>query len=351
MTIKIEKLHFFLRLAVIFILAGLFLFIFTPFAVPILMAAFFAFGCEPLLQKIHVKSQFKTKRRRYFTLGLFVTLLIVILVPVVAFILRVLKGLKSISAESMQNSQLFQSLFNLWEKLQTFIMAAVRTLGLDLDSIPQKDELFGKISPIILDKATLFLGSLPDLILSTFVFFCMLVLFVLNAAKIKTYVLSIRLLPEFETNLITKSLQDSCSMILISTLLIGALQAFIVAIGSSLFGYHEFFLIFLVTFFLSFIPVIGAAPVAALLALISFLTGNSGDGVGLIVVTVIAGSVDNILKPFVFSRAEANMHPLVSLLGIIGAIIVFGLPGLLLGPLLLQITIYLVPRITSRLLS
>ena len=349
MTIKIEKLHFILRLAVIVTLTGLFVFIFTPFAAPILMAAFFAFGCEPLIQKIHVKSQFKTKRRRYFTLALFVTLVVVLVVPLVVFILRLLKGLKSISTESIQNSQFFQSLFNLWEKLQTHAMAAVKTLGLDLDAIPQKDELFAKISPIILDKVTLILGSLPDLILSMFVFFCMLILFVLNAAKIKKYILGIAILPEYETNLITKSLQDSCSMILISTLLIGALQAFIVAVGSSIFGYHEFFLIFLVTFFLSFIPVIGAAPVAALLALISFLTGNSGDGIGLIVVTVIAGSIDNILKPFVFSSTEDSLHPLVSLLGIIGAIIVFGLPGLLLGPLLSQITVHLVPLITKRL--
>lgn len=351
MIIKIEKLHFLLRLTVILVLAGLFVFIFTPFAVPILMAAFFAFGCEPLIQKIHVKSQFKTKRRRYFTLALFITLVMVLVVPIAVFILRALKELKSISAESMQNSQFFQSVFALWEKLHTFALVVLKTTGLDLDTLPQKDELFAKASPIILDKATLILSSLPDLILATFVFFCMLVVFVLNAAKIKTYILSVRILPDYETNLITKSLQDSCSMILISTLLIGALQAFIVAVGSSLFGYHEFFLIFLVTFFLSFIPVIGAAPVAAFLALISFLSGNSGDGVGLIVVTVIAGSIDNILKPFVFSRAEENMNPIVSLLGIIGAIVVFGLPGLLFGPLLLQITIQLVPRISNRLLN
>ncbi len=351
MTIKIEKLHFLLRLAFIIILSGLFVFIFTPFATPVLMAAFFAMGCEPLLQKIKVKSQFKTKRRRYFALALFVSLLVVVIVPLVVFILRAIKGLKSISAESMQNSQFFQSLFILWDKVQTVAMSFIKTFGLDIDAIPQKDELFAKVSPIILDKVTSILGSLPDFILSIFVFFCMLILFVLNAAKIKKYILSIAILPEYETNLITENLQNSCCMILISTLFIGALQAFIVAIGSSIFGYSEFFLIFLITFFLSFIPVIGAAPVAALLAVISFLSGNSNDGIGLIVVATVAGTIDNILKPFVFSTGEENLNPIVSLLGIIGAIIVFGLPGLLLGPLLMQITMNLVPLMTKRLFA
>ncbi len=351
MTIKIEKLHFLIRLALIVALTGLFIFVFTPFVVPILMAAFFAFGCEPLIQKIHFKGHFKTRRRRYFTLALFITLLISLLVPLTVFILRAIKGIKSVSAESMQNSQFFQSLLGLWEKLQNFFVLAVKTLGLELDVIPQKDELFAKISPLILDKTTLFLASLPDLILSLFVFFCMLFLFILNASKIKAYVLKITFLPAYEINLITKSLQQSCSMILVSTLFIGALQALIVAVGSSIFGYHEFFLIFLVTFFLSFIPVIGAAPVAALLSLISFLMGNSNEGIGLIVVTVIAGSIDNILKPYVFSSGEDNLHPLVSLLGLIGAITVFGLPGLLLGPMLMQISIQLIPPITKRLIS
>ncbi len=351
MTIKIDKMQFIVRLVLLFILSLLFLMIFYPFTVPILMASFFALGCEPLIQKIHVSTKSKPKRRRYFMLGLFATLLLALLVPLTVFVLRALKGLKSLSAESLQNSQFFQSLFNLWEKLQQFGMKAIQTLGLDLDIIPQKDELFGKISPLVLEKATLFLSSLPDLMLSLFVFFCMLFIFISNATKIKSFILRTDVLPEFEINLVTKSLQSSCSMILISTLLIGALQAFIVAIGSAIFGYHEFFLIFTVTFFLSFIPVIGAAPVAGLLAIISFLIGNSSDGIGLIVVTILAGSVDNILKPYVYSSTESNLHPLISLFGIIGSIIVFGLPGLLLGPLLMQITLEIVPALTRRILK
>ncbi len=351
MTIKIEKLHFALRILLLSVLSVLFITIFSPFMIPMLMAAFFALGCEPLIQKIHVSTKSKPKRRRYFMLVLFVVMLVILLVPLTVFVIRALKGLKSISAESLQNSQMFQALFGLWEMLQGYGIKAIETLGLDIGVIPQKDELIGKISPIVLEKVTLFLGSIPDLMLSLFVFFCMLFILISNANKIKSYILQINVMPEYEVNVITRSLQNGCSMVLVSTLLIGALQALIVAIGSSVFGYHEFFLIFTITFFLSFIPVIGAAPVAGLLAIISFIMGNSADGIGLIVVTVIAGSIDNILKPYVFSNMEANMHPLISLFGIIGSIIVFGLPGLLIGPLLLQVTLQVVPPIAKRIFT
>ncbi|OFZ29497.1 MAG: hypothetical protein A2622_07150 [Bdellovibrionales bacterium RIFCSPHIGHO2_01_FULL_40_29] len=351
MIIKIEKFHFILRLALVLALSGLFLLIFTPFIVPILLAAFVAFGSEPFIQKINFQQHFNSKRRNFFILGLFITLLLVILVPLTVFILRILKGLRSLSAESMQNSQFFQSLVNLWEKGQTLLTRGIDSIGLEIEILPGKDEMIAKYTPVILDKATLFLGSLPDLIMALIVFFCMLFLFILNAAMLKKFFIESSLLPEYEINLIAKKLQASCSMILISTVMIGTLQAFLVALGSSIFGYHEFFLIFSVTFFLSFIPVVGAAPVAVLLALISFLLGNSGDGVGLIVVAGITGSIDNILKPLIFSHAEKSLHPLVSLLGIIGSIIVFGLPGLLLGPLLLQVTIQLVPALSRRIVS
>lgn len=125
----------------------------------------------------------------------------------------------------------------------------------------------------------------------------------------------------------------------------------IVAVGASLFGFYEFFLIFVITFTLSFIPVIGAAPMSFVLAITAFIMGNSGNGIGLLVVTLIAGSIDNIIKPYVVSSKEAGIHPIIALMGIIGAIFVFGLPGLLLGPLLLQLGTELLPRLTGRLLS
>ncbi len=346
METKKEKFQKILRIILIGILAFLFLLIFTPFAIPILLAAFVAFGSEPIIKKLRSKS----KKRKLFSFGLTISLLIILIVPLVLFTLRIAHGLKSLSSETMQNSQFFQALFTLWDKVQNYSSGTVSSLGLNLDIIPQKEEIFSRVSPIILNAATQFLTALPDLVLSLFVFFCMLSVLIINAPQLRNYFFQSELLAHDELNEVVKTFQSSCHIILISTILIGALQASIVATGSAIFGFEEFFLIFAITFFLSFIPVIGAAPVAIFLALISFLMENNGSGIGLLVVAVIAGTIDNLLKPFIYSNEE-NLNPVISLLGIIGAIIVFGLPGLLLGPLILQVSTKLIPLLSKKLFS
>lgn len=347
METKKETYQRYLRLILLVFLAFLFILIFIPFTTPILLAAFVAFGCEPIINKVRHKS----KGRRFFSIGLILALLVVLIVPLVLFTLRIASAIKSLSANSMQNSQFFQAIFTLWEKIQNYFSGTVNSLGLDSTIIPAKEELFAKVSPIILDRGAQFLTALPDLGLSLFVFCCMVFVFIMSAANLKNYFRQIEVLPTGEIDDITKTIQKSCYIILVSTILIGALQAFIVAVGSTIFGFHEFFLIFAVTFFLSFIPVIGAAPVAILLALISFLLGNAGHGIGLIVIGVVAGSIDNIVKPFILSSGDDDLHPVLSLLGIIGAVIIFGLPGLLLGPLILQVSTTLVPKLSKKIVK
>jgi len=327
------------RVILLLALAIPFVLIFWPFIVPILMAIFVAFGLEPLLSKIN----FKTHKRRLFSVGLFLFVILLFVIPFVAFLVRIANALKTVSSESLTQSKFVVAMTALWEKVQVFASNWIDTMGLDANFVPSKEEIISNVSPVIIDGAKLFFKALPELGLSLAVFFGFLFVLITHASFIRKEVLRMDLLPSQEIEQIIQALKSSCSMILISTILIGALQAIIVSIGSIIFGFSEFLLIFTLTFILSFIPVIGAAPVAIVLALISFVLESPGSGVGLLVVSVIAGSVDNILKPWIFSSEDKGLHPVVSLFGILGSILVFGLPGLLLGPLVMQVTLRLFP--------
>ena len=308
------------------------------------MAIFFAFAIEPLFKKIGSR----TKTKKYFAPGLFLFIVFFILVPSTAFIVRIVNTLKGVSAESMQNSQFFRAVFDLWERLQSYGLKLTELFGLDAHFIPNKEELFAKVSPFLIENIKLFLATLPDLGLSLFVFFSMLVLLTTRSSMIKKAFLYSQILPSEEINHVTQALKSSCYLIAVSILFIGALQALVVSVGSLVFGYNEFFLIFTVTFLLSFIPVIGAAPVAVLLSIISFANKEVGSGVGMLIIAVVAGTIDNILKPYIFSSESENLHPLVSLFGIIGAILVFGISGLILGPFIMQITMQLGPYLIQK---
>lgn len=331
------------RIAVLCAIAVPFVIIFMPFFVPMLLAMFFAFGLEPIWKKIG-----STRRqKKFFPLYLFAFSVFFLIIPFVFVGVKVVRLLQEFTSQGTKNSQLFQSLNTVWDRAFTSIYEVLHTVNLDPDILPNKDEIISKVSPVVVAKTTDFLSGIPELGLSLAVFFGMLIVFVSHTTQIRSFFLSIKILPEEEMDEIIECLKKNCHMTLISTFLIGILQAFIVAGGASIFGYHEFILIFIITFLLSFIPVIGAAPVSFVLALGSLMMQQNGNAIGLIVVTIIAGSIDNIIKPYVFSGKEEGVHPFVALLGIIGAIIVFGLPGLLLGPLLLQVGVELIPKMTS----
>ena len=84
---------------------------------------------------------------------------------------------------------------------------------------------------------------------------------------------------------------------------------------------------------MSFIPVIGSGPLSIALAIYSFTQGNIFSGVILSIAAFVASIVDNAIKTYIFSSQEDSVHPLISLLSLIGAMIMFGFSGLFLGPI------------------
>jgi predicted PurR-regulated permease PerM len=98
----------------------------------------------------------------------------------------------------------------------------------------------------------------------------------------------------------------------------------------------------------SLIPVVGTALIWAPAAAYFLLTGAWIRGVVLIGLGVLViGSVDNIVKPLVV-RGRMQMHILLGCLGILGGLHLFGLLGLVLGPVILALLMTLVEIYQAR---
>lgn len=117
----------------------------------------------------------------------------------------------------------------------------------------------------------------------------------------------------------------------ISNIVTGGVQSLMVAIGVSLLGLGDFFLVFFITLILSFVPVIGAAPVAFLFALLAFFKGNTTAAIILLVLGGVTGVVDNILRPWLASYGESRIPPMVAFICVIGGALLLGFPGLFIG--------------------
>lgn len=118
-------------------------------------------------------------------------------------------------------------------------------------------------------------------------------------------------------------------------------QAIVAVIGYLIFGAPNPFLLFILTFIGSMIPIVGAAIVYVPVGLFMLANGDTTGGVGVIVFgLVVVGLVDNILR-FTFLKKLENIHPLNTIFGIILGLKIFGFLGLIFGPILVSITILL----------
>jgi predicted PurR-regulated permease PerM len=90
--------------------------------------------------------------------------------------------------------------------------------------------------------------------------------------------------------------------------------------------------------FFSLVPVVGSALIWAPAAISLMLGGHIAKGIILaLVCSVIVGMVDNIIRPWMIS-GRAEMGGLVVFISVLGGISVFGMLGIVLGPVVVATT-------------
>ncbi len=95
------------------------------------------------------------------------------------------------------------------------------------------------------------------------------------------------------------------------------------------------------TAFASIIPVVGSAIIWLPMSIYLFATGQNWQGIFVLVWSaVIVGTVDNVLR-FMLAKRMADVHPIVTVLGVIIGIKYFGFIGLIFGPVLISYFIIL----------
>jgi predicted PurR-regulated permease PerM len=129
--------------------------------------------------------------------------------------------------------------------------------------------------------------------------------------------------------------------VLISTLVTSGVQALTAALGYAIAGVPHPFFFALVTFFISFVPAVGAGGVCLTAALLLLSLGKTWAALFLAIWVIPVGLVDNLVKPLLVQRGM-HMHGGIVFFALIGGIAAFGAVGLLLGPLFVTLLVALV---------
>jgi predicted PurR-regulated permease PerM len=118
----------------------------------------------------------------------------------------------------------------------------------------------------------------------------------------------------------------------------------VIAIVQGLFAYVAYLIAGLpeplfwasITALVSVVPVVGTAMIWVPAGIYMLAIGHSWQGVFLFVFGgVILSNVDNVVRFFI-QKKFSDVHPVVTLLGVIVGLHYFGLPGILFGPLMIS---------------
>jgi len=101
---------------------------------------------------------------------------------------------------------------------------------------------------------------------------------------------------------------------------------------------------------LSFLPVVGAPLVWIPAAIVQLLQGEYIAGIAIISAGLFISVIDNFLRPII-QKKVGEIHPFLSLLGIVIGVSLFGLIGIVIGPLLLSYFILTVEMFSKEYIS
>ena len=179
--------------------------------------------------------------------------------------------------------------------------------------------------------------SISSLAINLFVMIFVLYFMLIGGKKMEAYVNDI--LPFNETN--TQEVIHEINMIVRSNAigipLLAIIQGGVAMIGYWIFGAPNILFSGFLTGFASVVPMVGTALIWVPIAIYMALIGNWFQAIGLAIFgALVISQLDNLIR-FIIQKKMADIHPLITIFGVVIGLSLFGFMGVIFGPLLLSL--------------
>ena len=167
----------------------------------------------------------------------------------------------------------------------------------------------------------------------SFVFLYTMYFFQMDGGKLIRKILYYLPLTSDDENLMLEKFTSVTRATLKGTLLIGILQGGLAGGAFAVVGIDNAVFWATIMAVLSIIPSVGSALVWFPAAIFLIMQGSTAAGIGLLLFCgVLVGSLDNVLRPILVGK-DTKMHELMIFFGTLGGIMMFGIAGIFIGPL------------------
>ncbi|WP_147677839.1 AI-2E family transporter [Algibacter pacificus] len=211
-------------------------------------------------------------------------------------------------------------------------------LGFDLYSMLD----ISKISSVVSEKLQSFAGSTFEIAISIFIMYFLLFYMLTNRKKLTGELYEYIPLKKNSLKIISKDINTMVRSNALGIPLVAIAQGLVALLGFFIFGIeHSIFWFVLVTIG-SMIPFIGGFLGILPAFIVTYAGGEVFAAWAILIYGIlIVGSTDNLIRLFVLKKID-NVHPLITLIGVIIGVPLFGFIGLIFGPLLISLFIVVI---------
>ncbi len=211
-------------------------------------------------------------------------------------------------------------------------------LGYDLSSQMDPDA----ISSWIAENLQGFAGSTFNVFISVGIMYFLLYYMFTNRRKLRESLFEYIPINKDNLKIIGDESQKMVRSNAVGIPLVAIIQGAVALIGFLIFGIEDPFFWFVIVTVGSMIPFIGTLIAILPVFIITHAMGHTFQAWGILIYgLVIVGSSDNLVRLYVLQKLD-NVHPIITLIGVIVGVPLFGFIGLIFGPLLISLFLIVV---------
>lgn len=192
------------------------------------------------------------------------------------------------------------------------------------------------------DKLQNFAGGTFNMVISITIMYFMLYFMLTNRKKLRESLFEY--IPIKDTNLKTigKEITANVKANALGIPLVALGQGLVALLGFYIFGIEDPFFWAAVVTIGSMIPFVGSALGTVPVFILALSNGNTFQAWGILIYGLVAiGATDNIFRLYILKRLD-DVHPLITLVGVLVGVPLFGFIGLIFGPLLVSLFLVVV---------
>jgi predicted PurR-regulated permease PerM len=196
-----------------------------------------------------------------------------------------------------------------------------------------------------LNRLTAFIPTLlndtANLIINTAILLFMLYYMLVHGKEMENYLNGIIPLKQKNIDLLASETKRIVKAGILGIPFISIIQGLTATLGYFIFNIEEFILWGFITGVFAFFPVVGTMIIWVPLVAFMYAKGNTWDATGLFFFSlIVTGNVD-YLSRITLLKKLGHIHPVVTVLGVLVGLGLFGFIGLIFGPLLVNYIILL----------